>query len=61
MGKNKALIALANTLLKLCYVLLKTKQVYKEQVNEQVVRKEYQKEQRVIKQLQIKGYIVEKA
>ncbi len=60
MGKKKALVATANMLLKIIYVLLKKREMYKEQENEYLIKKEQQREVRLIKQLQSKGYVVEK-
>lgn len=60
MGKKKALVATANMLLRIIYTMLKTKEMYKEQENEYLIKKEQQREARLIKQLRDKGYVVEK-
>lgn len=60
MGKKKALVATANMLLRIIYTILKTKEMYKEQENEYLIKKEQQREARLIKQLKDKGYVVEK-
>lgn len=60
MGKKKALVAIANMLLRIIYTILKTKEMYKEQENEYLIKKEQQREARLIKQLKDKGYVVEK-
>lgn len=61
MGKKKALLALAHTLLKVCYKLLSTREMYKEQEDEYLAKKDYEREKRLIRQLQAKGYVVERA
>ena len=61
MGQKKALLALAHTLLKVCYKLLSTREMYKEQEDEYLAKKDYEREKRLIRQLQAKGYVVERA
>lgn len=60
MGKKKALVAIANMLLRIIYTILKTKEMYKEQENEYLIKIEQQREARLITQLKDKGYVVEK-
>jgi len=61
MGKKKALLALGHLILRIAYKILLTKDPYKELVIESLEEREREKEQRVIRQLQLKGYQVSKA
>jgi len=60
MGKKKALVALGHLILRIAYQILLTKNPYKELGTEYLEEHERQKEQRVIRQLQSKGYQVSK-
>ena len=60
MGKKKALVALGHLILRIAYHMLLTKEPYKEFGTEYLAEREREKEQRVIKQLQLKGYQVSK-
>ena len=60
MGRKKALIAIANLMLRLIYHLLKTKSTYKELEIQYFIDKDKRREDRIIKELKSKGYIVEK-
>ena len=60
MGKKKALIALGHLILRIAYHILLTKEPYKEFGTEHLAEREREKEQRVIRQLQSKGYQVSK-
>lgn len=60
MGKKKALVATANMLLRIIYTMLKTDKLYQEQDSTYLIKKEQQREIRLIKQLKAKGYVVEK-
>ena len=60
MGKKKALFALGHLLLKIAYKLLLTKQPYKEMGTDYLAERDREKEQRLIRQLQLKGYQVTK-
>ena len=60
MGKKKALVALGHLILRIAYHILLTKKPYKELGTEYLVEREREKEQRVIRQLQLKGYQVSK-
>ncbi|ODA41256.1 hypothetical protein DSBG_2027 [Desulfosporosinus sp. BG] len=61
MGKKKALLALGHLILRIAYKILLTREPYKELGTEYLVKREEEKEQRLIRQLQIKGYQVLKA
>lgn len=60
MGKKKALIALGHLILRIAYHILITKEPYKEFGTEHLADREREKEQRVIRKLQLKGYQVSK-
>ena len=60
MGKKKALIALGHLILRIAYNILLTKEPYKELGTEYLAKREQEKEQRIIRQLQLKGYQVSK-
>ena len=60
MGRKKALIAIANMMLRLIYHLLKTKSTYKELEIQYFIDKDKRREDRIIKELKSKGYLVEK-
>ena len=60
MGKKKALIALSHLILRIaCHILL-TKEPHKEFGTEHLAEREREKEQQVIRKLQLKGYQVSK-
>lgn len=59
MGRKKTLIAIANMMLRLIYHLLKTKSTYKELEIQYFIDKD-KEEDRIIKELKSKGYLVEK-
>lgn len=59
MGRKKALIAIANMMLRLIYHLLKTKSTYKELEIQYFIDKDKRREDRIIKELKSKGYLVE--
>ena len=60
MGRKKALIAIANMMLRLIYHLLKTKSTYKELEIQYFIDKDKRREDRIIKELKSKGYLVGK-
>ena len=60
MGKKKALLALGHLILRIAYHILLTKEPYKEFGTEHLAERERDKERRVIRQLQLKGYQVSK-
>ena len=60
MGKKKALIAIANLLLRLIYHLLKNKNTYEELEIQYYVDKDKIRENKIIKELKYRGYIVQK-
>lgn len=60
MGKKKALIALGHLILRIAYHILLTKEPYKEFGTEHLAEREREKEQQVIRKLQLKGYQVSK-
>lgn len=60
MGKKKALLALGHLILRIAYHILLTKEPYKEFGTDHLAERERDKEQRVIRQLQLKGYQVSK-
>ena len=60
MGKKKALVALGHLILRIAYHILLTKEPYKEFGTEHIAVREREKEQRVIRQLQLKGYQISK-
>ncbi len=60
MGRKKALVALGHLILRIAYQILLSKERYKELGTEYLVERERDKEQRVIRQLQLKGYQVSK-
>ena len=60
MGKKKALIAIANLLLRLIYHLLKNKNTYEELEIQYYVDKDKIRENKIIKELKSRGYIVQK-
>jgi len=60
MGKKKALLTLGHLILRIAYHILLTKEPYKEFGTEHLAEREREKEQRVIRQLQSKGYQVSK-
>lgn len=60
MGRKKALIAIANMMLRLIYHLLKIKSTYKELEIQYFIDKDKRREDRIIKELKSKGYLVEK-
>jgi hypothetical protein len=60
MGKKKALVAVGHLILRIAYQILLTKNPYKELGTEYLAEREREKEQRVIRQLQLKGYQVSK-
>ena len=59
MGKKKALIAIANLLLRLIYHLLKNKNTYEELEIQYYVDKDKIRENKIIKELKSRGYIVQ--
>ena len=61
MGKKKALIAIANLLLRLIYHLLKNKNTYEELEIQYYVDKDKIRENKIIKELKSRGYIVQKS
>jgi hypothetical protein len=61
MGEKKALVALGHLILRIAYHILLAKEPYKELGTEYLAEREREKEQRVIRQLQLKGYQVSKA
>lgn len=60
MGKKKALIAIANLLLRLIYHLLKNKNTYEELEIQYYVDKDKIRENKIIKELKSRGYVVQK-
>ena len=60
MGKKKALLALGHLILRIAYKILLTKEPYKELGTEYLAEREQKREQRLIRQLQLKGYQVSK-
>lgn len=60
MGKKKATVALANLILRIAYHLIKKQEEYREEKFEEQKVKENQKEKRLIKMLEEKGYIINK-
>ena len=60
MGRKKALIAIANMMLRLIYHLLKTKSTYKDLEIQYFIDKDKRREDRIIKELKSKVYLVEK-
>lgn len=60
MGKKKALIAIANLILRIIYNLLKNNTTYQELEIRHYVDKEKRREKRIIKELKSKGFVVEK-
>ncbi|WP_243131325.1 hypothetical protein [Desulfitobacterium sp. LBE] len=58
MGKKKALLALGHLVLRIAYRILVTRETYRELGTEYMMERERQKEQRLIRQLQAKGYQV---
>jgi len=60
MGKKKALVALGHLILRIAYHILLTKEPYQEFGTEHLAEREREKEQRVIRQLQLKGYQISK-
>lgn len=58
MGKKKALLALGHLILRIAYRILVTRETYRELGTEYMMERERQKEQRLIRQLQAKGYQV---
>ncbi len=60
MGKKKALLALGHLILRIAYKILLTKEPYKEFGTEYLTEHEQEKEQRIIRQLRLKGYQVSK-
>lgn len=60
MGKKKANIALANLILRICYHVLKQRTPYVELGDYYFTKREIDKEKRLIKELQKRGYIVQK-
>lgn len=59
MGKKKALIAIANLILRLIYHLIKNKSTYEEVEIQYYIDKDKRREQKIIKELKSKGYVVE--
>ncbi|GAB6153085.1 hypothetical protein JCM17380_18350 [Desulfosporosinus burensis] len=51
-GKEKALLALGHLILRIAYKILLTKEPYKELGTEYLAKREQEKEQRIIRQLQ---------
>ncbi|GAB6174329.1 hypothetical protein JCM15765_38070 [Paradesulfitobacterium aromaticivorans] len=60
MGKKKALIALGHLILRIAYKILLTRKPYQEFGPEYLVNREKEREQRIIRSLQLKGYQVSK-
>lgn len=60
MGKKKALIAVANLILRLIYHLLKNKSTYEELEIQYYVDKDKRRENKIIKELQSRGFVVER-
>ncbi len=60
MGKQKAIVAIAHYQLRLCYTLLKNKKKYEERNYDYLKKKETQRTQRLIKELQKSGYNIQK-
>lgn len=60
-GEKKAIIATAGLLLRICYNLLKTREMYKETGNSFFEELERKKESRLIKLLESKGYTINKS
>ena len=61
MGKKKALLALGHLILRIAYKILLTRDPYRELGIEYLAEREREKEERIIRQLQMKGYQVSKA
>lgn len=59
-GEKKAITATAGLLLRICYNLLRKKELYKEEGNSFFEEIEKKKEQRLVKLLESKGYTIEK-
>lgn len=60
MGKKKANIALANLMLRICYHMLKNQTAYIEVGDKYYKTKESEKEKKLIKELEEKGYTIQK-
>lgn len=60
MGKKKALLALGHLILRIAYKILLTRDPYRELGTEYLAEREREKEERIIRQLQMKGYQVSK-
>ena len=60
MGKKKALLALGHLILRIVYKILVTREPYKELGTEYLAEREREKEQSLIRQLQLRGYQVSK-
>ncbi|WP_049765235.1 hypothetical protein [Alkaliphilus metalliredigens] len=61
MGKKKANIALANLILRICYHMLKDGTIYEEVGDRYYNKKQIDREKKLITELKVKGYIVERA
>ena len=61
MGKKKATVALANLILRISYHLIKNQEEYKEESFQEEQVREEKAEKRMIKKLEEKGYIINKA
>lgn len=61
MGKKKALLALGHLILRIAYKILLNRDPYRELGTEYLADREREKEERIIRQLQMKGYQVSKA
>lgn len=59
MGSKKALIAIANLMLRLVDYLLKTKSTYEEIEIQYFIDKDKRREDRIIKELKSRGYVAE--
>lgn len=60
MGKKKANIALANLILRICYHMLKNRTTYQEVGDMYHNKKQIMKERRLVEELRLKGYHIEK-
>jgi len=60
MGKKKATISLAHLILRIAYNILRTKEPYKEIGNDYMVDVEKNRQRKMIKELEAKGFIVSK-
>jgi transposase len=60
LGKKKALVALGHTMLRIIYQILLTKTPYIELGTDYVEKKKLDREQRMIRELEGKGFVISK-